>query len=224
MCLVTQLYPTLCDPMVCSPPGSSAHGDSPGKNTGVGCHALLQGLFPTQGLNPGLPHCRQLLHCLSHQRSPRILEWVACSFSRGSSQPGCHFLDLPLLPGCHFLIARVFQIIILRGGVKQNGAGSVSCLKPHQVGRRKAHLWSNPQCTGWGGRAGGSAGPHASWLLAETPRPQDVCCALRGPSCASHGTVLGVSNYTFVSCWQFFLMHPRNISAIGRVPFHLFSS
>ena len=43
----------------CSQPGSSVHGDSPGKNTGVGCHALLQGIFPTQGSNPGLPHCRR---------------------------------------------------------------------------------------------------------------------------------------------------------------------
>ena len=42
---------TLCDPMNCSPPGSSVHGDSPGKNTGVGCHALLQRLFPIQGSN-----------------------------------------------------------------------------------------------------------------------------------------------------------------------------
>ena len=60
----------LCNPMDCSPPGSSVHGDSPGKNTGVGCHALLQGIFPTQGSNPGLPHCRQILYCLNHQRSP----------------------------------------------------------------------------------------------------------------------------------------------------------
>ena len=58
VCLVTQLCPTLCDPMDCSPPGSSVHGDSPGKNTGVGYHALLQGIFPTQGSNPGLPHCK----------------------------------------------------------------------------------------------------------------------------------------------------------------------
>ena len=49
-----QLCPTLCNLMDCSPPGSSVHGDSPGKNTGVGCHALLQGIFPTQGLNPRL--------------------------------------------------------------------------------------------------------------------------------------------------------------------------
>ena len=42
---------TLRDPMDCSPPGSSVHGDSPGKNTGVGCHAFLQGIFPTQGSN-----------------------------------------------------------------------------------------------------------------------------------------------------------------------------
>ena len=51
-------------------PGSSVHGDSLGKNTGVGCHALLQGIFPTQGSNPGLLHCRQILYNLSQQESP----------------------------------------------------------------------------------------------------------------------------------------------------------
>ena len=58
--------------MDCSPPGSSVHGDSPGKNTGVDSHALLQGIFPTQGLNPGLLHCRWILYCLSHQNSHTI--------------------------------------------------------------------------------------------------------------------------------------------------------
>ena len=66
LCLVTQTCPTLCS-MNCSQPGSSVHGDSPGKNTRVGCHALLQGIFPTQGSNPGLPHCRQILYHLSYQ-------------------------------------------------------------------------------------------------------------------------------------------------------------
>ena len=61
-----QSCPTLCNPKDCSPPGSSAHGDSPGKNTEVGCHALLQGIFPTQGSNLGLPHSRQTLYHLSH--------------------------------------------------------------------------------------------------------------------------------------------------------------
>ena len=87
VCLVAQSCPTLCDPMDCSPPGSSVHGDSPGKNTGEGCHVLLQGIFPTQGSNPGLPHCRQILYCLSHQESPRILEWVAYPFSKETSWP-----------------------------------------------------------------------------------------------------------------------------------------
>ena len=85
--LVVQLCLTLCDPRDYSLPGSSVHGDSPGKNTGVGCHALLQGIFPTQGSNPGLLHWRWILYHLSHQGSPRILEWVAYPFSRGSSQP-----------------------------------------------------------------------------------------------------------------------------------------
>ena len=87
VCLAIQLCLTLCNPMDCSPPGSSVHGNSPGKNTGVGCHALLQQIFPTQGSNPSLPICRQILYQLSHQGSPRILEWVAYPFSRGTSQP-----------------------------------------------------------------------------------------------------------------------------------------
>ena len=63
--------PTLCNPMDCKLPGSSIHGDSPSKNTGMGCHALLQGIFPNQGLNPGLLHCRRILHSLNHQGSPK---------------------------------------------------------------------------------------------------------------------------------------------------------
>ena len=54
MCLVAQSCPILCDPMDCSPPGSSVHGDSLGKNIGMGCHALLQGIFQMQGLDPRL--------------------------------------------------------------------------------------------------------------------------------------------------------------------------
>ena len=67
MCLVIQSCPTLCDPMDFSPAGSSVHGYSPGQNTGVGCHSLLQGIFPNQGSNPGLSHCKQILYHLSHQ-------------------------------------------------------------------------------------------------------------------------------------------------------------
>ena len=57
------------------------------ENIGLGCHALLQGIFPTQGSNPSLPHCRRILYRLSHQGSPRILGWVAYPFSRVSSHP-----------------------------------------------------------------------------------------------------------------------------------------
>ena len=60
LCLVAQSCPTPCDPMDCSLPGSSVYGGSPGKNTGVGCGALLQGIFPIQESNPGLLHCRQI--------------------------------------------------------------------------------------------------------------------------------------------------------------------
>ena len=58
---------TLCDPMDCSPPWNS-----PGKNTGVGSHSLLQGIFLIHGLNPCLLHCRQILYYLDHQGSPSL--------------------------------------------------------------------------------------------------------------------------------------------------------
>ena len=72
--LASQSCLTLCSPIDCSLSDSSVRGDSPGKNTGVGCHALLQEIFLVQGWNPGLPHCRLILYHISHQGSPRILE------------------------------------------------------------------------------------------------------------------------------------------------------
>ena len=66
-CSDAQSCQTLCNPMDCSPPGSSVHRDSPSKSTGMACHALLQGIFPTQGLNPNL------LHLLHWQRDSLLL-------------------------------------------------------------------------------------------------------------------------------------------------------
>ena len=67
------------------PHGLYSPWNSPGQNTRVGSLSLLQGIFPTQGLNPGLPHYSRTLYQLSHQGSPRILEWVAYPFSGGPS-------------------------------------------------------------------------------------------------------------------------------------------
>ena len=61
--------------------------DSLGKNTGVGCHFLLQGIFPTQGWNPGLLHCRQILYPLSHQGRP--FSMVSTSNSVTTFSPHC---------------------------------------------------------------------------------------------------------------------------------------
>ena len=68
---------TLCDPMDCSPPGSSVHGILQARILEWGSHSVLKGIFPIQGSNPGLLHCRQILYCLSHQRSPYV--WKYCS-------------------------------------------------------------------------------------------------------------------------------------------------
>ena len=61
--LLTTPWTVACTKLLCP-------RDFPGKSTGVGCHVLLQGIFPTQGSNPGLPHCRQTLYHLNHQGSP----------------------------------------------------------------------------------------------------------------------------------------------------------
>ena len=61
---------------VAFPYGLHSPWNSPEQNTGVGSLSLLQGIFPTQGLNPGLPHCGWILYQLSHKGSPRILEWL----------------------------------------------------------------------------------------------------------------------------------------------------
>ena len=80
-----QTYLTLWAPVDCKLPGSSVHGEPSGQNTGVGSLSLLQWIFPTWGLNPGLLLCRWILYQLTHKESPRILEWVAYPFSSGSS-------------------------------------------------------------------------------------------------------------------------------------------
>ena len=78
---IAQLCPNLWDPQLDSP------WNSPGQSIGLYSCSLIQGIFPTQGLNPSLLHCRQLPYQLNHRGSPRVLEWAAYPFSSRSSQP-----------------------------------------------------------------------------------------------------------------------------------------
>ena len=88
--LVAQSCLTLCDPRDW-PTRCLCPWDSPGKNTGVGCRFLLQGIFPAQGLNPGLLQCRQIICCLSHQGSPPT------SIQTGNCHRPLHILNHELL-------------------------------------------------------------------------------------------------------------------------------
>ena len=83
--LITQCL-TLCDPYGVQPTRLLCPQDSLGKNTGVGSHSLLQGIFLTQGWIPGLVHCRQILYCLSHQGSPKINLSLSKSWRRRRQQ------------------------------------------------------------------------------------------------------------------------------------------
>ena len=86
LCLVVQSCPTLCDPVVSSPPGASVHGYSSGKNTGVGCYALLQGIFSTRESNQGVLHCRWTLYQLNHEGSlmsiSELYNLLSCGYFR----------------------------------------------------------------------------------------------------------------------------------------------
>ena len=79
----SQSRSAVSDPL--RPHGLYSLWNSPDQNTGVGSYSLLQGIIPTQGSNPGLLHCSRILYQLRHKGNPRILEWVAYPFSRGSS-------------------------------------------------------------------------------------------------------------------------------------------
>jgi len=87
MCLVTQFCLTLCEPMGYSPPGSSTHGDSPGKNTGERLPCPPAGDLPNPGIKPRSSSLQADSLLSELLGSPWILEWVAYPFSRGSSQP-----------------------------------------------------------------------------------------------------------------------------------------
>ena len=123
LCLVAQSCLALCDSMDCSLPGSSVCGDSLGKNTGLGCHTLLQRTFPTLGSNQGLPHCRQILYHLIHQGRPAVnilvYNFALCVYVLSLVQLfvtpwtiAClcpwNFLGKKIGVGCHFLLQWVF--------------------------------------------------------------------------------------------------------------------
>ena len=86
-------YPTLCDLMGCSPPGCFVRGDNPGKNTGMGCHGLLQGIFSTQVSNPGLLHCRQILY---HHEKVKL--WSSAMVGEGILESNCCLFRLSARP------------------------------------------------------------------------------------------------------------------------------
>ena len=115
------------------PHGLYSLWNPPGQNTGVGSLSLLQRIFPNQGSNPGLPHCRWIPYQLSHKGSPRILEWVAYPFSSGYSQPRNR-------TGVSCIASRFFTNLAIResqvGQVSPGWAGQVAIIsiRYHRLG------------------------------------------------------------------------------------------
>ena len=128
-----------------SPPDSSVHGDSPGKSIRVSCHALLQGIFPTLGLNPGFSHFRWTLYCLSHQDMGRDLHaesswWrEACTLSSCVSGEPSNWPDLTAKWAVGWVLLRCLcnlacgVILLFRGCLSlnlcaMNSSFSTACL------------------------------------------------------------------------------------------------
>ena len=99
---VAQLCPTLCNPTVYP-------WNSPGQNTGVGSLSFLQGVFPTQGLNPGCPHCRRILYQLSHKGSPN----ECINIKKKKVHPFAHYSSD--FWGPHFVAGRMLVLVSLLG-------------------------------------------------------------------------------------------------------------
>ena len=102
--LVVKSCPTLANPGTIACQGPLSWG-FPGKNTGVGCHSLLQGIFPTQGSNLGFLHCRQTLYCLSHRESPSDLAVLLLVMLPRDLKTYVHLKICPLM-----LIAALFKV------------------------------------------------------------------------------------------------------------------
>ena len=98
--------------MNCSLPGSSVRWDSPGKNTGVGCHALLQGIFQTQGSNQDLPHCRQFLDHSSHRGSPSKYNTKNAVLSYTFVYSYIYLSPLSFYLHCLYLSYVIFSVLI----------------------------------------------------------------------------------------------------------------
>ena len=108
----------LCKSLDYSPAGSSVHGHSPGKNTGVGCHVLLQGIFPTQGSDLDLLHCRWSLYCLSHQGSPQKTLNTAISLVTMAVDFPAHVVSLGSLPPCSCALSSLRKTQVLQGSLR----------------------------------------------------------------------------------------------------------
>ena len=96
--------------------------------------SFLHGIFPTQGSNPGLLHCRQILYQVSHQGTPKILEWVAYPFSRGSSWPR-NWTEISCIAGGFFTIWATREAsLLLEFSNSGNGTTAQSALHTRSRG------------------------------------------------------------------------------------------
>ena len=124
-------------PRDCNSPGCSVQGFSPGKNTEGGCHALLQRIFPTQGLNPSLPHCRWIFYWLSHQGS-RLL-WVPWYLPPGPEIPSS--LERGYGPELHFSIS--MSLTLAKGSAGEPWGHCVRNMKGQEEGREEQSLMTD---------------------------------------------------------------------------------
>ena len=185
--LLAQSCPTFGDPMDCSPAGSSGPQNSPGTHTGVGCHFLCQEIFPTQGPNPGLPRCKQILTLpvlsVKETQSQGVFGAVKGGVSSGEEMNHGVEFDL-LLCATDFwalLLLGFICFICFRAAVRRPGSpgGGRAGTPAEDLGRASSATWADR----WS-----SSAPSASADPQFLPRP------------LLQATVLGSRGYLHESC------------------------
>ena len=181
--LVAQSCPTL-DPMDCSPPGSSDCGIFQAKR--VGSHSLFQGIFLTQGLNPGLLHCRRILYHLGHQGNLAYCELatkvklvkntvsVTSQYLWSAIKQSTIKCGLPVVQGLPSYYPSFFQASVA-WGCPQWGPRKAVCPRAAQILCVNSNGWLPRWPFAWGLWINGPSPPHRSWVLSLPVRFGRVC-------------------------------------------------
>ena len=194
-----------------------------GQNTAAGSHSLLQGIFQTQGSNPGLPHCRRILYQLSHKGSLWILEWVAYPSSGGTSLPR-NRTRISCIAGRFFFIFHMISLYVELRKIKDKRSSEIQrtvgdCQRQEWVVDKR---WRSHKVQTW----------QYTTLWYSFSNFESVCCSISSSNCCCL-TCIQISQETNEVVWyshlfknfpQFIVIHTiKGSSVVSETEVYVFS-